>query len=295
MKKMLTAMVLLAISTIALAAPPLTICTGGPTGAYEALGTSVGKSITEKLKVSAPTEFVVLNTGGSIENGERLTNGSCVMAVMQADAVAGRGLPRDIKVTNAHVEAIYWIHGKDGLKDFSDLAKPENKDLGIAVVTGSGSYVTIQNFGAVDEDYKDLNLIPFEDWEFAAEAAAEGNTRIAGKQVNIAGMLYVSRPGFLPGAITNDYSRDLTVGEVTEDAFTKATDFNGNELYYECSIKRGDTGPLEVDSWGSPDTLCMNAQVVFNNDYLNNVPATEVRAVKKAVLQGTNQILRNAR
>lgn len=39
----------------------------------------------------------------------------------------------------------------------------------------------------------------------------------------------------------------------------------------------------------------MNAQVVFNNYYLNNVPATEVRAVKKAVLHGTNQILRNAR
>lgn len=295
MKKMFLAALAMMASVSALAAPTLTICTGGPGGAYESLGKDIGKAIVEKVKVSSPTELKVLNTGGSIENAERLTNGSCNMAIMQADAVASRGLPRDIKVTNAHVEAIYWIHNKDGLADFADIYKKENKNLGVAIVTGSGASITLENFGNVDEDYKDLNVIPFEDWEYAAEAAANGYTRVAGKDVKIAGLLYVGRPGFLPGAITNDYSKDLTVGEVDEDSFTKAKDFNNEALYATCEISRKDVAPLQVDTWSSPDTLCMNAQVVFNNEYLGTLQGDEARAVKKAVLQGTNQILRNAR
>jgi len=296
MKKLfLSAVMAFFTVSLAYAGDPLTVCTGGPGGAYEALGKEIGKAITDKVKVTAPTELKVLNTGGSIENAQRLTNGTCAMAIMQGDAVASRGLPRDIKVTNAHEEVIYWIHGKEGLKDFADLSKTENKNLGVAIVTGSGAQITIENFGNVDEDYKDLNLIPFEDWEYAAEATANGATRVAGKDVKIAGMLYVGRAGFIPGAITNDYSQDLTVGEVDESSFTNAKDYNGNQLYTSCAIKNGDTGPLKTDTWGKPDTLCMRAQVVFNNEFLASYAETEQRALRKAVMQGTNQILRNSR
>ena len=296
MKKLfLAAVMAFSAMPMAYANQPLTVCTGGPGGAYEALGKEIGKAIVDKVKVTAPTELKVLNTGGSIENAQRLTNGSCGMAIMQGDAVASRGLPRDIKVTNAHEEVIYWIHGKGGLKDFADISKAENKNLGIAIVKGSGAQITIENFGNVDEDYKDLNLIPFDDWEFAAEATANGSTRVAGKDVKITGMLYVGRAGFLPGAITNDYSQDLTVGEVDESNFTKAKDYNGNQLYTACEIKAGDTGPLKTDTYLKPDTLCMRAQVVFNNEFLSSYADEEQRALRKAVMQGTNQILRNSR
>ncbi|MNF23931.1 hypothetical protein D3C81_199750 [compost metagenome] len=294
MKKLFLAVLMMA-SASAMAAPTLTVCTGGQGGAYEALGKDVGKAIVDKVKVTSPTELVVLNTGGSVENAQRIVNGTCAMGILQADAVASRGLPRDIKVTNAHEEVIYWIHGKEGLKDFADISKPENKNLGIAIVNGSGAAITIANFGSVDEDYKDLNLMPFDDWEYAAEATANGQTRSAGKEVKIAGMLYVGRAGFLPGAITNDYSQDLTVGEINESNFTQAKDYNGNVLYTECVIKTGDTGPLATDTWGKPDTLCMRAQVVFNNDYVNAMPDADQRLMRKAVMQGTAQVLRNSR
>jgi hypothetical protein len=137
--------------------------------------------------------------------------------------------------------------------------------------------------------------MPFEDWEYAAEAAANGQTRSAGKEVKIAGMLYVGRAGFLPGAITNDYSQDLTVGEINESNFAKAMDYNGTQLYTECEIQKSDTGPLKVDTYLKPDTLCMRAQVVFNNDYVNAMADTDQRAMRKAVMQGTSQVLRNSR
>ena len=293
MKKMFAALAMMAISSIALAAPPLTFCTGGPNGGYESMGKSVGKAIVDRLRNTSPTELKVLNTGGSIDNGEKIQNGSCVMAIMQADAIAARGL-RGVKVTNVYQEAIYWMHNKNGIQDFADMSKEENKNLGIAYVKGSGVAATLDNFGAVDEDYKDLNLIEFDDWEYAADAAAEGFTEVGGKNIKIAGMLYISRPGMLPASITGDYSNALQIGDVDEESFTKAKDYNGNQLYTVCEIKRGDTGPMKTSGWGNPDTLCMNAQIVFNNEYLDSVPEAERQVVKKAVLKGTNQIVRNS-
>jgi TRAP-type uncharacterized transport system substrate-binding protein len=98
MKKLFLALTMMASCSV-MAAPPLTVCTGGPGGAYEALGKEIGKAIVDKVKVTSPTELVVLNTGGSVENAQRVTNRTCAMAIMQGDAVASRGLPRDIKVS----------------------------------------------------------------------------------------------------------------------------------------------------------------------------------------------------
>lgn len=50
MKKMFAALAMMAISSIALAAPPLTFCTGGPNGGYESMGKSVGKAIVDRLR-----------------------------------------------------------------------------------------------------------------------------------------------------------------------------------------------------------------------------------------------------
>jgi hypothetical protein len=39
----------------------------------------------------------------------------------------------------------------------------------------------------------------------------------------------------------------------------------------------------------------MRAQVVLNNDYVNAMPDADQRVMRKAVMQGTNQVLRNSR
>lgn len=291
MKRVLLALTMALASFSALAAGPVTFCTGGPGGAYEALGSLVGGSIAKKLSV----ELEVINTGGSIENAELLKDGDCVLAVMQADAVAGRGLPRDISVTDAHKEAIFWIHGKEGVANFTYLTKKENVDRAIAYVVGSGAEVTVKNFATIDTDYAAVKTVEFDDWAEAASAASQGYTMRAGVRIPVAGMLYVGRPGFISPDITEDYADALSIGEIDESSFGKVKDSNDNPLYFTCELSsKGDSG-IKVDTWGKPDTYCVRAQVVYNNAYHSKLDPKEARVVKRAVMKGIDSNLKTLR
>lgn len=288
MKRYAIAMMAVLFSMAAVAAEPLKICTGGEGGAYEGLGQGIGADFAQKTKL----EYEVLNTGGSIENADKLSDGECQMAIMQADAVVSRGLPRDIVVTNAHVEAIYWIHGADGLSDFADITDDENKAKAVAIVDGSGAEVTLQNFGEVDKDYKNVKTVSFADWYDAAEAAFNGYTMKAGVRTQIAGLVYVGRPGFvLNKEVMSTFGKGLTVGEIDESNFKNAKDANGNQLYTSCEIKNEDITPLKADTILKPDTFCIRAQVVYNNEYHNKMDKAEARTVKRAVSRAVNGVL----
>lgn len=291
MKRFMSALAMLLVSWSAFAVEPITFCTGGEGGAYEALGNLVGGSIAKKLSV----ELYVINTGGSIENAELLKDGDCILAVMQADAVVGRGLPRDISVTDAHKEAIFWIHGKEGVANFTQLTKKENVSKAIAYVTGSGAEITVKNFSAIDTDYASVKTIEFDDWAEAASATAQGYTMRAGVRIPVAGMLYVGRPGFISPDITEDYADSLSIGEIDENSFGKVKDSNDNPLYFTCELSpKGDSG-IKADTWGSPDTYCVRAQVVYNNSYHSNLPPKEARVVKRAVMKGIDSNLKTLR
>jgi hypothetical protein len=247
MKKMLLAVFTMFMANVALAdLKPLTICTGGEGGAYEALGSQIGSDIVRKIG----GELEVINTGGSIENAELMSDGSCYMAIMQGDAVVSRGLPRSISVTNAHVEAVFWIFGTGGVSDFADMTSKENSSKKVAIVSGSGAEVTLDNFRAVDKDYKDVLPVEFDDWYLAAEAVAQGYTMKAGVRVNIAGMLYVGRPGFITKDITTDFGPKLMVGEIAESSFSDTKDLAGNPLYYTCELTEKMTNGIKTSTWG---------------------------------------------
>jgi hypothetical protein len=281
MKQLFVGLALALASVVAVAAPAdLTFCTGGATGAYESLGKGIGGDIAKKTGA----KLDVINTGGSVENAKMMKDGDCVMAVMQADAVTSLGLPRDITVTNAHTEVVFWIHGKTGVKTFSKMTAKENLTRAVAYVSGSGAEVTLKNFGQVDSDYADIKTVEFTDWLAAAEAVAQGFTMKSGVRIEIGGMIYVGRSGLISSDITDDYKDQLWIGEIGESSFAGAKDRNENPLYTAFKIsKSGDTGIPSDNSVFSIDTYSMQAQIVYNNSYTDGLPEKEAREVKRAV------------
>jgi hypothetical protein len=284
---------LLALSAVANAAPPtLRFCTGGEGGFYESLGTSIGNTISKQ----DGGEVKIINTGGSVENAEKLKDGTCDIAVIQNDAVISLPMPADLKVSDAHTEVIYWLHGKAGVDDFGKMEKDSvAAKYAFAAVSGSGALVTVRNWIKTDKDYEGARIVEFDDWYSAAEAVAQGYVTKAGVRIEIAGMLYISRSGKIPSDITADFSKQIMIGEVNDNSFEDAKDANNNPLYTHCSVDKEGQSGLETSTMGKPDTYCLRAQIVFNNDYLKSMQPEEAKKVRRAVDKGINSVVKVVR
>lgn len=276
-------------SCSAVAAPEtLNICTGGEGGFYQDLGTQIGTNTVKRTDIT----LNVLNTGGSVDNASLLKAGKCDMAIMQADAVITQPLPSNVKVVDAHQETIFWLHGKNSPVDDFDMMEDDDtaKKYAFATVTGSGAGVTLQHWISTDEDYKGAVPVEFDNWYEAAEAVAQGYTKVANVTVEIAGMLYISRPGKIASDITADYSDQILVGEVSDSSFGNAKDVNDNPLYTECSVSSKETNGLKTSTFGSADTYCVRAQVVYNTAWHEGD-----KALAKAVYKGINGVVKAVR
>lgn len=270
----------------------MTFCTGGEGGAYEALGQDVGKAITRVTGA----ELQVLNTGGSVENAELMKDGECNIAVIQADVALTSPLPSDVKVTDAHVETVYWLHNKDGVDDFGKMEQDAIAEkYAVAAVTGSGALITVKNWVKTDKDYESVRVVEFEDWYSAAEAVAQGYVTRAGVRLEIAGMLYIARPGKITADITEDFSNQILIGEVLDDSFANSEDVNHNPLYTKCNIASEAYGGLKTSVFGRPETYCLRAQIVYNNDYHKDLDKADARKVRRAVDKGINSIVKAVR
>lgn len=281
------ALVALAVQP-ALAAPEeLKFCTGGEGGQYEALGTDIGRAIVKNTDIKS----VILNTGGSVENAEMMKEGDCDIAIIQADAVVTQPLPADVKVVDAHQEVVFWLFGKNGVNDFGKMEQDAiAKKYAVAVVAGSGALVTLRHWIETDDDYKGVVVVEFDDWYAAAEAASQGYVKKAGINVEIGGMLYISRPSKITTDITEDFGAQLLVGEVNDDSFANAKDANDNPLYTECSVGKAESNGIKLDTFGSASTYCLRAQVVYNNEWHGGD-----RKLRKAVDKGINSIVKASR
>lgn len=294
MKKMFAILAMMfTFPVMALAEPNvLDFCGGGEGGFYERLAKTIGGEVANKTG----SKLNVHTTGGSVENSEKMSDGDCDIAVIQADAVASLPLPTDIKVTDAHTEAVYWIFGKTGVSDFGDMESGDKaKRYALATVSGSGGEVTLKNFIKTDSDYEDVRTVEFEDWYGAAEAVAQGYTMKAGVRIEIAGMIYVSRPGAISTDITEDFGDQLTIGEISDDSFASAKDVNDNALYVHCPIQSKDTSGVRTSTLLSPDTYCLKAQIVYNNEYHKGLSQKEARVVRRSVDKSINSVLKALR
>lgn len=284
---------LLSISGLATATPAtLTFCSGGEGGFYESLAEAIGKAIVK----NTGTQLEVLNTGGSVENAQLLKDGDCNLAIMQADVTSSMPMPSDIKVSDAHTEVVYWLHGKTGVDDFG---KMENDDVAekyaFAAVSGSGALVTVKNWIKTDKDYEGARIVEFDDWYSAAEAVAQGYVSRAGVRIEIAGMLYIGRAGKITSDITEDFGSQILIGEVNDDSFAGAKDANDNPLYTHCSVDAQAATGLKTSTTLNPDTYCQRAQVVVNNDYYKQLPAKEQRVVRRSIDKGINSVVKAVR
>jgi ABC-type amino acid transport substrate-binding protein len=275
-------------SNMAFATPTeLNFCTGGEGGFYQDLGVAIGNAIVK----GTPVKSNAITTGGSVENAEMLKAGECDIAIMQADAAITKPLPADVKVIDAHTEVVYWLHGKAGVKDFGEMENDATaKKYAVAAVAGSGALVTVQHWIETDADYKGVVIVEFDDAYAAAEAVAQGYVKKAGVTVEIAGMLYISRPGKISTDITEDFGSQIIVGEVNDDSFANSKDANGNPLYTHCSIDSKATNGLKTDTFGSPDTYCLKAQIVYNNEWHQGD-----KKLRRAVDKGINSVVKAVR
>ncbi|MNL55159.1 hypothetical protein D3C87_1785440 [compost metagenome] len=124
---------------------------------------------------------------------------------------------------------------------------------------------------------------------------AQGYVKKAGVTVEIAGMLYVGRPGAITADITEDFGRQIMVGEVNDDSFAGAKDSNDNPLYAQCAAGNDATNGLETSTTLSPDTYCLRAQVVYNNEWHSAVPGRDGKKLRRAVDKGINSIVKAVR
>lgn len=281
----------MALATLAFqvsAAPAaLNFCTGGEGGFYQDLGKAIGSAIVK----NTDTQLNVLTTGGSVENAELMKDGDCDIAIMQADAAVTKPLPTDVKIVDGHMEQVYWLHGKNGVDDFGKMEDDAvAKKYAFATVTGSGAMVTLQNWIATDDDYKGAVPVEFDDWYAAAEAVAQGYVKKAGVTVEIAGMLYIGRPGKITSDITEDFGAQILIGEVNDSSFASAKDANDNPLYTLCSVDTKLTNGLKASTFGSPDIYCLRAQIVYNNDWHKGD-----KKMRRAVDKGINSIVKAVR
>jgi hypothetical protein len=267
----------------------LNFCSGGDGGFYQDLATAIGSAISKNTP--SPVVSNVIATGGSVENAEMLKDGECDIAIMQADVAVAKTLPADVKVVDAHTEAVFWLHGKTGVADFGKMEQDAlAKKFAVAAVAGSGGLVTLQTWISTDADYKDVVIVEFDDAYAAAEAVAQGYVKKAGVTVEIAGMLYIGRPGKVSGDITEDFGTQILVGEVNDDSFNSAKDANGNPLYVKCELSSKETSGLKTSTFGAADTYCVKAQIVYNNAWHQGDKKT-----RKAVDKGINSIVKAVR
>jgi hypothetical protein len=274
------------------AEPELRICTGAEGGFYEKLGNAFSSKYSKAT--GYPSE--VINTTGSVDSAQKLKDGDCDVAILQADAVVSQAMPADIKVTDAHTEAVYWLYGPSGIEKFDAMSdKGTAKKFAFAAVKGSGAEVTVRNWIRSDKDYEGARVVLFDDWYTAAEAVAQGfvqGTESAGQRIEIAGMLYIGRPGTLPSDIVETFGKRLKIGQVKDGSFESALDANKNPLYVTCSIADTQRSGLDKSGWGEPTTYCMRAQVVYNLAFIKSLDAAAAKKVNRELSRAVNDTVK---
>ena len=273
-KKIISALAIVAASFTA-QADDLIIATGGEGGGYERLGYYIKQNIdqqSDRYKVDFDTEL--MNTNGSVENIELLSDGTAKIAIVQADALSVMPPKVPFRAKSAYTEYGFWLFNKDhGIEDLSDIEG--SKEYAIAIVEGSGSEVMLRSFVQEDNGYKPNleNAVFAMDNYDAADIVSEG--RYQGKKV--AGMIYIGSK--VPSEIARDFG-NIRIGEMTDSDFNDAKDVNGDSLYESCDIESNRTSGLKTSTTLNPDTVCVKAMVVYADTFADR---KEVRAIKKGI------------
>jgi TRAP-type uncharacterized transport system substrate-binding protein len=262
------------------------IATGSEGGSYERLGKQLAGSIDKQAKKKKlEIDFEVVNTNGSGENIEMFNDGEAQAAIVQADALSVMPPTVSFKGKNAGSETIWWVYNtKNGYTDIEDI-EGKSKKLAMVLVDGSGAVFTMQNFVSEDDGYKRNfdSALYADDLYDAVDMVCSGKSE--GKKIS--GLLYVGKT--LPTEVRNDFKNCVSVGEATDGDFDDAKDINGDKLYQDCKIAKNRYAPLSgSNSFSDEKTICVNAMVIYTDEFEDD----DKKKMSKAVKKGVNKALR---
>lgn len=246
------------------ASSTIQMCTGGKSGVYFAVG--------KKMSKAADRDFVRIEpviTKGSWQNMKLVAAGDqCQAAIVQADAYTlfARQKAADAasldRIGALHKEYTHVLCNKEsGIDNMTDL---EGKKYTLAIgKAGSGAWVTMENWKAEDEGYKNTPTVPVGGIAAAAKVADGSDVQC---------MLYNAGlgAGFVH-KIDSRFGDRISIVNATDKDFNDAEDPKGRPLYEYADIP-SKTYPANLQNgmWSSVETIRQDAVLIVNMDFFED-------------------------
>jgi uncharacterized protein len=234
-------------------ASDLRICTGGEAGNYFFAGNVISKNA-RSLSID------VVTSQGSVENLDRMLDGSCDAAIVQSDALmvyAGRNpriLPVVERAASLYTEVVHLICNTNAkISNIKDL----NNTHVIAVGDGTGTAITWEAMSNTDRDTYGKIVVDTRSGLRALNAAADGT--------DVTCSLFVS--GLGSSLIKNDAQTlgdRLNLVVVDDPRFVATKDARGRDVYSFVDIDAKRYPRLAQSGWFSnKDTRTIGVDAVF--------------------------------
>lgn len=262
------------------------LCTGKDGLPYSMAGKTLAKYLNnDKHRIE-----VVVDTGGSWGNVQKVLSGECNAMIAQPDALVelkrkNPSAANDfVPVGQLHREYLHVLCSKEsGVSDLSDLENnPEKNKYSVALGNqGSGAWLVWQNFVAEDADYGKVAIAP-------PMSTTQTLTQIS--QGNITCGLFPAGLGNSDVRFADENVDGLNLVELNDKDFNDAVDHKGKPLYIWDKIPSQTYNKNFQRGWASGvDTISWNATVYYKAGTLSD---SGVEAFLKAVLSSRQTIIK---
>lgn len=268
----------------------MSFCSGAEHGGNAAIATNAIGQIRQMDRKNL-LDVQNVTTAGSVANLEGFNDGTCNIAITQADGLQDYSPSVPFKAKAANSQYVFWMYNKKyGITDLSKMKGSE--EYGIVIVRDSGMQITMKNFALANrEAYAELykNAVYEDTFYDAMNDVNDGFAKTAtGKKVKIAGTIYVTMPGYIDSDIAVDFGAKVGVGNLDAGDFSAPKDVNGDQLYVPCTFGENDVKGFDVsNSITKQDTVCMSTMIV----YPVNTGNSEINTLLKRAI---NKSTRNA-
>lgn len=261
----LAAFSLLPIQTSFAQDATIRICTGGETGKYYQTAAEIGAQLKGSVKVE------VVSTNGSLDNFQRLSDGTCDAAIVQSDAygiftatnpAARLNVERVVPLYEEYVHLV--CNRESGVHSVRDLLKKPDARVLIGP-NGSGTSVTWQTWGKQAEAYLKVGTDPI------------GSTRAITRTVDgtdASCLLFVA--GLRSGTMNevNELGKSsLGLVSIDDGSFDDVKDPKGQQVYTFKDIPAGTYPNLQnygfLGGQSNIPTLAIGAILIANTDWID--------------------------
>ncbi len=265
--------------------PKITFATGVAGSSYASLCEGNDKIGAVGFQANAKQVMDVdcVKTGGSRDNVDMFLAGKVPMMVASADtldlaltAKANAGIKASFgtKQLSAFNETMWILVNKDsGINSIADL-KPGVNTLYLGPI-GSGTAVSYQNLAKYASKRSWLILSSHVDQyeKMGIDNKASYDDAIKLVSQNKTSAMLVMMPGYSAymESVDREYGDKVKLVPVNARGFTDARDHDGNAVYHECEVSTQHYPKLMKGT--TAKTLCVQAIVVVNEDWVNKNPA----------------------